>query len=310
MSRSHFVQRRALLRSGLGMGAALAVGTSANAVRAAGKTGDLDLETPAGVLDAYVKLLGTLEEEHVYIAFSGTLWGIVPEKVPTAICGFSGLARHQWTPQKDGYHRKSFDVGYFSDLESGEPVDELVNPLTGETVQPFHYKYGGGRQLYTKQGSLTISEEGEPGTLKPYDLNWETAGDQIWLTEGGGGEFPSPLPPDEWPRESSGDAYRFVGETTLATSIEQLSNPRVRQADYTLFWTSILSWEPWLLMNGAPGFAMWRGVGTKLDRYQDAPGTLLDYVRSEQPNYFGKKDPWDGVLSNYDRFKKMRTPSG
>lgn len=310
MSHSHSIQRRALLRSGLGMGAALAVGTSSNPVRAADKTGELDLETPAGELDAYVKLLGTLEKEHVYIAFSGTLWGIVPEKVPTAICGFAGLARHQWTLQKDGHQRKSFDVGFFSDLESGEPLDELVNPLTGETVRPFHYKYGGGRQLYTKQGSLTISEEGEPGTLKPYDLKWETAGDQIWLTEGGGGEFPSPLPPDEWPRESSGDAYRFVGETTLATSIEQLSNPRVRQADYTLFWTSILSWEPWLLMNGAPGFSMWRGVGTKLDRYQDAPGTLLDYVRKEQPNYFGKNDPWDGVLSNYDRFKKMRTPSG
>lgn len=310
MSDRFITSRRKLLQSGFGVSAGLMLGAADSAQAQARKLDKLDLDSPTGGLNAYVKLLGTLEQSNVYIAFSGTLWGILPERVPTAICGFSGLARHQWTPRKEGHHRKSFDVGYFSDLATGEPADEIVNPLTGETVHPFHYKYGGGEQLYTKQGLMAVSGEGEASTLKPYELNWESAGEQVWLTEGGGGEFPSPLPKEEWPRESSGDAYRVVGETTLVSTIDQLASRRVAQADYTLFWTSILSWEPWLLMDGRPGFAMWRGVGAKLTQPDDAPETLLDYVLEEQPNYFGKDDPWEGVLSNYDRFKEMRTPAG
>ncbi len=311
MNDRHDAQRRNLLRSSLGIGAGLSMSAALGIASEASPDalGDLDLSTTAGALNAYVKLLGTLAEDDVYVAFSGTLWGIEPERVPTAICGFSGLARHRWTHVDDGHQRKAFDVGYFSDLKTGKPVDELTNPLTGERVSPFHYKYGGGIERFTREGKLSVSDEGVTSNLTSYDFDWKRAGQQIWLTDGGGGEFPSPLSKEEWPRESSGDAFRFMGETTMATTIEQLASEELAQADYTLFWSSILSWEPWLLMDGRPGFVMWRGVGTKLRRYDDAPDTLLEFVSDTQPNYFGDADPWEGRVSNYDRYKRMREPA-
>ncbi|MEM7501622.1 MAG: DUF1838 family protein [Pseudomonadota bacterium] len=309
MTDQHDSGRRTLLRSSLGIGAGLSLPASlAVAAEPSLDGGDhpLNLSSPAEAFNAYVKLLGTLADDDVYVAFSGTLWGIEPERVPTAICGFSGLARHRWAGVEDGHERKAFDVGYFSDLETGEPIDELTNPLTGEQVAPFHYKYGGGIERYTKDGKLSVSAEGVASNLTPYDFDWKRAGQQIWLTDSGSGEFPPPLSKAEWPRESSGDAFRFMGETTMATTVEQLANANVAQADYTLFWSSVLSWEPWLLMDGRPGFAMWRGVGAKLRRYEDAPATLLAFVRGAQPNYFDDADPWPGRVSNYDRYKRQR----
>ncbi|MEM7704965.1 MAG: DUF1838 family protein [Pseudomonadota bacterium] len=301
------MKRRTLLQSGAGLGLAMTVGID-SAANAQGLK-SLDLATPGGILNNYIKLLGSLRESNVYVAFSGTLWGMAPDRVPEALCGFGGLARHQWNPKGQSYRRKSFDVGYFSDLESGEPIDTMVNPFTGETVEPFHYKYGGGEQLFTEAGLSAISGEGDTQEAKPYDLDWQSLGNQIWLTEGGGGEFPSPLPRETWPRESSGDAFRFASETTYSSTVDQLANPELTQADYTLFWSSVLSWEPWLLMDGKPGFVMWRGVGAKLRSYQDAPRPLLSYIEKEQSNYFDKADPWEGVVRNFDRFKAMRKPA-
>lgn len=300
--------RRSLLASGLSAG--LLLGAGAGAVNASSTYKELDLETPTGILKNYVKLLGALTKSVIYVGFEGSLIGIMPDKTPVDICGFKGLARMQWVPQKDGsFLRKSFDIGYFSDRQTGELLDNIVNPLTGKTVKPFHYQYGGRASLFTERGVSSLSEKGEANEAEPYDLDWRSAGNQIWLTESGSGEFPAPLMMDEWPRESAGEVFRYKGDTTYVSTKEQLTDSLITQADYSLFWSSIISWEPWLEMEGAPGYVMWRGVGSKLRSYKDADPQLIRYIRSVQGNYFDKDDPWDGFVSNYDRFKSLRKPA-
>lgn len=294
--------RRMLLQMGLGASGAAMLTAPSRAIRTAADTFN---EQPLDY-KAYVKLIGSIASTDVYIWFDGLLWGVLPGHLPTPFCTFQGLARHRWTPQADGsFIQKSFDVGFFGDLDTGLPADEVVNPYTGETVRPFHYKYGGSRTVYLKEGHGFLGAS-EP-KLKPYDLSWKRAGNQLWLTEQATGQIPSVLQPEDWPRESPGKTSYYAGETSYSTSTNSLFNPQVSQADYSLFWSSFAPWEPWLLMDGAPGFAMWRAVGVKMRSYKDVPKTMMDYVLKEQPNYFDDADPWEGVKSNFARFQRDRS---
>lgn len=62
-------------------------------------------------------------------------------------------------------------------------------------------------------------------------------------------------------------------------------------------------------MDDVPGFVMWRGVGTKLKSHNEAPQIMLEYIRQTMPNYLNEAEPWQGRVSNMNRFKDARRPA-
>ncbi|MEP3224720.1 MAG: DUF1838 family protein [Parasphingorhabdus sp.] len=294
--------RRDLLFAGLG-GGTLALSTgSAKALHSPAWESLSERER----FHIYIKLVGSLDTSDVYIWFKGVLWGALPQRLPVPFCGFQGLARHRWTAnEKEGvFLQKSFDVGFFSDLETGLPIREISNPLTGETNQVFHNKYGGFER---KHNFAEFIERGDDKSGKT-KRDWRTAGNQACLNEISSGQFTSKLQPEKWPRETSGPLNFYAGETSYSTQLDHLLDPNVRQADFAMFWSSFSPWEPWLLMDAAPGNAQWRATGMKLNSYKDAPREMLEFIEKDQPNYFDDADPWPGVLSNTDRFIEARSP--
>lgn len=292
------IERRKLLKYGLAMGAApTLVGTVGANAQMLPK---IDLSTPEARFNAHVKVVGSSAEETVYSWFDGGIWGMMPGKEPVIICGFQGLARSDWRPQSDGSTiQHSFDVGIFTDMETGEPLDSMVNPLTGETIEPFHYQYGGWEINHKPSNELYSEEESDKFSVRDKDFSFR---------EYSARTVDHPIPMSEWPRESAGDKYFGTSETNFLSPLEQIADANVTSADYKLFWTAVLSWEPWLLMDGVPGFVMWRGIGRKLNSYEEAPENLKNYIRKVQPNYFDPGAPWDGIMSSIEEFKKQRTP--
>lgn len=293
------IDRRNLIKTGLGAGAASLLVSPISAEE--NVLAQVDISTPESRFNTHVKMVGSQEEESVYVWFDGGLWGIMPGKAPVVLCGFQGLAKSNWMPQDDGSTiQHSFDVGIFSDMETGEPLETLLNPLTGETIKPFHYQYGGYQQHHKPDNELYSDVSNN---------KWSLRGDEIAFREYGSRTFDHPIPADKWPRESAGDKYLAASETNYMSPISQVADDAIKNADYRLFWTAILSWEPWLLMDGVPGFVMWRGIGRKVKSYNEAPEPLLNHIRKVQPNYFEDKVPWDGVMSSIEEFMKQREPS-
>lgn len=248
---------------------------------------------------AYIKTIGSLETSDVYIWFRGILWGAIPGQLPFRLCGFQGLARHRWTAESSTkFRQKSFDVGFFSDIETGQPIDSLMNPITQERVETFHFKYGGFEQTHD------LAEFAE----KSAKLDWRAAGNHAVLTETGIGQVESKFTPQDWPKETSGPINFYGGETSHVVSLKTLSDPNIPSVKYDMFWSQFAPWEPWLLMEGRPGFCQWRATGTKLDSHSDAPKEVLDFVTKHQPNYFDETDPWDGYVSNTNRYQQSRSP--
>lgn len=284
----------------LGGALGVATGFSACSNNAGQHNPVLDVSTPKKQFEPYIKLVGSQSNERVYVSFGGVLWGVRPEQTPEPICGFQGLARTDWQPNPDGsYTKTSFDIGYFSDLHTNEPLTTLVNPLTNETVRPFRFKYGGALEELSFQDFRD---------KKSTNQKWTIQGNQVWMTERLTGEFPAPLSPRDWPRESAGETFRVGSETSYVSTTSQLVNPKIKSADYTMFWSSLISWEPWLLMDGDPGFNMWRGVGRKLTSIDEVPQQMIKFIEKEQPNYFEDGAPWVGRASTYADYKLQRSP--
>jgi len=254
---------------------------------------------PADPFATYLKMVGSLASSTVYFTLEGELWGVAPDRPPEAICGFSGLARSDWLRLNENTFRKhSFDLGFFSDLQTRQRATTIVNPITKDMVQPFDFKYGGSETTISRE---TYDEE-PPGT-------WSTAGRERNFTEKRKGSFPTPFPPSEWPRESAGETYHASSETNYLAEVCELEDPTISAAKSMFFWTAFLSWEPWLLMDGAPGFVMWRGIGNKFLNADEVPSKIRDYALKTQPNYFNAAKPWTGRKSTYASFRELRSPA-
>lgn len=300
------IDRRSFVGAGLG-GSLAAFAMPAVGARSATAGRSIKNLSPEELFESYIKLLGTLDTSDVYIWFSGVLWGVIPDRLPVPMCGFHGLARHRWQAFDDGsFVQKEYDVGFFSDLETGLPIDTLQNPITGETNQVYHNKYGGWEQKHSLE---EFTKTGDDGKSKSDKLSWKTAGNQVTLTRTAAGSAPTRLSPEEWPRETSGPTNFYGGDTSYSTRLDHLLDTNVRQADYTLGWLSVAPWEPWLLMDSAKGTCQWNATGMKLRSYKEAPKYVLDFVEKDQPNYFEAGDPWEGILNAVESFKKDRKPA-
>ncbi|HNP64227.1 MAG TPA: DUF1838 family protein [Woeseiaceae bacterium] len=276
--------------------------TTTNAAPAAGNT--ISALTRSETLQAYVKLLGDLESRTVYTWFSGHLWGVVPDKTPIQLVSIEGLAKNVWRAEGDQvFTQRSFDIGFFGDPNTGEAIDEFVNPFSGETVRPYHFMYGGSPRRYSEAGVQT----GKVTT--PINPHWVESGNQVWMDESFVASVPNPIGPAKWPRESAGDTFHLGSTITYVTNTCELLDKNRTSVPYTLFWSSINSWEPWLLMGSAPGHVMWRGTGRKLLDIAEAPARIRNYARSVEPDYFDKEFPWEGSRSTWLGFIDERNPA-
>lgn len=265
---------------------------------------DLAKLPPAETVRTYIKLIGSTESAVVYTWFTGHLWIIVPSRPPAPLVSFQGLAKNIWAKESNGVvTQQNFDVGFFGAADGGGAIDEVENPLTGEIVNPYHYMYGGGIQRYSDQGKLVGNE------VTPIRPNWIVSGDMIWVDESRSASALNPIEPASWPRESAGEQVHFGSATSLVANASELLDPSRSSVPYTLFWSSIGSWEPWLHMGASPGYIMWRAVGRKLADLSEASEEIRAYVREVQPNYLADGPPWEGTKSTWNDFMRDRKPA-
>jgi len=260
--------------------------------------------SPIETLNAYIRLMGSLKPATTYTWFSGELWSILPNKTPQPLVSFQGLAKSIWEViDKNTYLQHSFDSGFFGDLETGEKIKDFVNPMNGRTVQPYPFLYGGGTRQYSIKGVQSRDE------IKPLEPKWIRSGDQVWLDEIGSGSFENPIDPNMWPMESAGKQVHYGSSTSYIASAEEVFNPNSNYANYSMSWSSITPWEPWLLMGDTPGFAQWRATGRKLSNFNEASNGILKHVRKAQPNFLDNGRPWEGYKSSWKSFMADRKPA-
>ncbi|MDX2143843.1 MAG: DUF1838 family protein [Rhodospirillaceae bacterium] len=287
--------RRTLLASST----ALAVARPASARRT------LDLKTPEDCLYAVVKLRGDLSGKMVYQWYTGMLSLLVPGKMPAPVARYQGIIRTTWTPQADGsFKYRTFDLGFYGDLETGRAVNTLVNPITGETVEPTDVRDGPVESVYSVNG--VFRDGAKPDPTKTLSLPWVTANDQVWYGANLAFEYVNPLPPAQYPELSSTEKVMQRSIFTYKGRLSELEDDSTTSAPMETLMTVIATPHPWHKMGRIPGFGHIQTVSHKIARPEDAPPEVLDYIAKTMPDYLTAETPFIGAGNSFERYKRDR----
>ena len=330
----HDPTRRAFFETASGLGAALALGAGlagpalAATTPAAGRTSRygkgpalegpyLDLRTGKGNQLAYARLQGDLDYgKQKYFWFKGYAYGVQPGKKIVDLCGTSGFGVIRLQGMPDGSIRRMCrEVIVYTDLQSGEVLEDWKNPLTGETVRavhvdndPFNYVIEDRFPEPPHFGGL--NKEKPPRV--PFILPWFQHGDMLEMEIHIHLAYPNALQPDKWPRESSGPIAQVSEFFAHHVKAEDMQNPKLTTLDYTGTWNRITPWLPWMLMGQAPGqcqYACFMGNTRDLEQVLDRP--VLDYCHKHYEKYFEAPTVWsdDRSLSSLEHYALRQKPA-
>jgi hypothetical protein len=237
--------RRTILASGLLGGAALAAGPSQAAPA-------LDLDTPAGRFKAYMLMRGALDGQLVIGFVSGRYYGIVESELKP-LYGLAAATFSRYRQRPDGaYDGVGYELAFFTDLETGEALDEFHNPYTGEVVS-VPVTMQAPSDLIIKP-SLEIEIPKAPPGYSGYDrvVSTYTSGEDIWFTEESVANlmFPGATKP-----------FHYNEVLSIHATRAQFQKPGVMHVRATTGYSSVVTWRPWLKMGDRPGHLMGTGAG-------------------------------------------------
>ncbi len=285
---------------------ALALSSVASAATPkAGQRQALDLTKPEDSLRALVKLRGDLAGGRVLQTYTGTLSLLVPGRQAAPVARYQGIIRTDWTPQPDGrFLYRTFDLGYFGDLATGRAVETLTNPLTGATLQPQDVRDGPISSIYSRHGTF---RDGAPlDTSKTLSIDWRRAGDHLWYGADLAFENVNPLPPEQYP-ELSNSATLFQRSTfTYKGRLSELEDAATSRGTMETILLVQSTVHPWLKMGRIPAVQVIHTLSHKIDRAEQAPREVLDYLERVMPEFLTADVPFRSNGGSFERYKRER----
>ena len=313
-------RRSMMIAGGLAMASPLLVAPSAGAAT-------IDIKEPRfdsgpEMLDLYIKMSGDTSGRNYGGWYSGHAFAVRPDKMIQPLCGFTGFGLGSDRRQPDGsYHHLWKEVGYYTDLKTGEVLETWTNPLNGEVcdVMPIHNRSVNLTFAPTRPDTSAMEKAGvtlmngnfakADDPARPYGLPYAVIGDQISVFADSVGRVPNQLDPAIWKRESTGGAIS-VGEFFMLTgSLRQALDPSVTRVDATGSWTRIGPYLPWMLMGASPGHLFYRSATRKVDGPGALPAKLVEYTKARYPAFLEFPDDWSTPIeSSWEVFKRERKP--
>jgi hypothetical protein len=280
-------------------------------------------DTPKGMLETYIKMAGDTSGKPYGGYFSGHVFSWLPNKCITPLMGVTGFGLGSDHRQKDGSFQHIWhEVGFYTDLKTGKPLTEWVNPLNGETCEVV--------PINNKSVNLTFSPHlADPAKLAkmgfnimpdnftadpndpahPYGLPYAIIGDQLSVFADSVGLIPSVLDPAIWKKEAPGPMIN-VGEFYMLTGSKRaVLDPAVTNVPVTGSWTRLGPYLPWMLMGQSAGHIFYRTTTKKIAGPWELPKSLQAYTEKTYPAFM--KFPTDfsvPIENSWDVYKHTHTP--
>lgn len=267
--------------------------------------------------DAFARLQGDLDfGKQKFGWYKGQVLGVRKDEKVRPLCGFEGFSFSRLIDNGDGVYKKVLrEVGFYTDLRTGEVLEEFVNPYTQEKVKvvhiandPFNFKIG---PFFPKPPSYGgLNKEKTPDI--PFRLPFQEVGNGLVVLNSGIHLcYPSALQPDKWPRESPGKLNRVSEMFTYVIKKEELADDSITGLEYAGNWSRITPWLPWMLMDQAPGHINYSCVMGSFKNMDDALSPQVKaYAQKHYPSYFEAPTEWvEPSLSSLERYALEQKPA-
>lgn len=328
MERRTFLQAGAA--AGLGAGMLAVASTPAAAARpsrvgrpmkdnASLKGALLDLTTPAGNREAWARLLANTDMKSTKYGWAqGIVQGVRPGEANRDLVGFTMLSCARLIPLAEGqegpgYRKVLREIGLYTDLKSGEILEEWRNPYLDETVKvvpiandPFNHTITSYRPSPPSYGGLNRAA---PPKV-PLQFDWTRRGATLNMMSWINLFYPSALQPAKWPRES-GAPFSQVTEMFLYNiDWAEMQDRKRTSVEYHGVWSRSTPWLPWMLMGPTPGHAQYYTEMGAVDDIDKIDRKTLDYIQAKHPKYLKAPDTWeDPSLSSLEWYAREQKPA-
>jgi Protein of unknown function (DUF1838) len=278
----------------------------------------LDLTTTAGNREAYARIMGDTDMRSTkYGWYSGMVHGVRPGEKIVDLFGFSGFSCARLIPQEPGadrgYKKILREVGFYTDLKTGEVLEEWTNPYLNETVKvvpiandPFNHTITDFHYAPPTYGGLNSAIPPK----RPFLLDWTRRGDTLNLARRINLFYPSALQPDKWPRESSGKFNQVTEIFLFQIDWNEMQNPKQTAVGTQGSWSRVTPWLPWMLMGPTPGHCIYSCFMGSGDTLELADPKIVDYAKKHYPKYLEAPDRWEEPsLSSLEWYARQQTPA-
>lgn len=241
------------------------------ATLAAGKAPRIDLADPAQRLEAYVRANGDSSGKPVVSWGTGKVYGYVPGEKPRALFGLEVVGVSRFHKIEGGYLRLHREIGYYTDLDTGEVIRRWFNPWLQREVEVIPIQNDPVNRRFTLQNSA---------------FEYDVSGDDIVFHREVPLRYPNPLDRSTYPLNSSGDFYEAMEMFTTFIRRDQLANPKLTSIPSTGTWTRFGPWLPWMEMGAHEGYLVYHSRAFKpVDGLDGLPQRLREYIAQDNPKY-------------------------
>ncbi|MEQ8515495.1 MAG: DUF1838 family protein [Chromatocurvus sp.] len=312
------MDRRQIIKLGVAfpLAAAAAAPVASLAAGAASLTGPyIDVTTPEGNVLAYARIQGSTDPAATsYSWYSGRVAGVRPGEAGRDLMGIIGMGAVRMVPLQGepGYQMLRKELGFFTNLESGDVMDRWVNPYLDEEVEVVHLANpainAAIKPYRQEQGLYEEIDEGGRGT--PFILPWRSVGGRAMAEQHANLWVKNPMDPTVWKRESAGGHIRISDSTTFNVALEDLQNPRLRKVQSFGNWTHQRPWQPWMLMGQSAGFIQYTCFTGSAARLDGMPRQIVALARERFPEFLVAPTEVKPPESSLARYMRTREPAG
>ena len=321
------VSRRFALGAGLAgvtLAAFPALGAArAGAVGAAGAAGAgspsltgpfLDLTTPMGNVEAYARINGDVDPEAVsYSWYMGRMAGVRPGEAARDLMGVIGMGTVKMLPRDGGapgYLMLRKELGFFTDIETGEILRRWTNPYTGETLEVDHIANPSiNAEIKPYLGEVGLYEEIDTPRERAFILPWKIVGDRAIVERHDHLWVRNPLDPAVWRRESSGAMIAISDANTFNVALADLQNPALTKVPSQGHWVHRRPWQPWMLMGQEEGFLEYNCVTGSVADLDSLPAQIVAEARTNYPDFLVPATEMTKAESSLARYMRTRKPA-
>lgn len=292
--------RRDMLTT-LGVAATAAAASTATAASlgsksAGARTKRLDLDTPEGNLDGFLKVRSDISGQGSVIWAAGMVWSHVAGRKARPLMRTQGLNLTRCVKDATGYIFLQRESVYFCDLETGEPLKTWFNPFIEREVEVFHF-----------QNESVSSHYDLNGAKGPFHMPYvENSGD-VSFHQDLFYSAPSPLNVEEYPAYAASNTYEGAGLYNWHAKRADIDNPNLSSVPAVISHTGVRQWVPWMEMGAWEGGLVLPSRGKKLvGGVADLPKPFLTWLEKNAPMYltWPPLEQKNQVNTFYDEFRK------
>lgn len=321
------MDRRNFIAAGAAGAAVMALGAAPVKARPVRKSGDVirdlssgtyDLTTTAGNREVFAKINGNTDMKSTKFGwYKGIVHGVRPGEAIRDLVGFTGFSAAKLLPslpgEDPGYRKVLNEIGFYTDLETGEILEEwhnpyfdekvrvvpIANPAFNHTITDYYFQpptYGGLNAVAPPK--------------RPFLLDWERRNNDLSLASRINLFYPAALQPDKWPRES-GSKFNQVTENFLyALDWDAVQDPDVTSISARGTWMRTTPWLPWMLMGETPGHCSYSCFFGSEDTLAYADQQAVEYAAKHYPEYLDVSSEWGmPMLSSLEMYAREQKPA-